>query len=214
MALQNRVAPTGDIVAVAARGTFMGNRGILHDERRRLGRGRWKHKAWIICRLRFRGRRRVPMTPRRYTELFFLDEAVAIAAGHRPCYECRRADYRAWCAAWRDGHDLAEAPRAGAMDARLHAERVETRSRRQRRWPAPAAGLPDGAFLLVDGAPHLLWQGYILHWTHEGYVAARPAPALGEATVLTPPAALAVLRGGYRPVLHASAAVLWAAPTP
>ncbi|MDH3702111.1 MAG: hypothetical protein OEU46_12415 [Alphaproteobacteria bacterium] len=206
MVLQNRVTPTGDIVAVAARGQFMGNRGILHDDRRQLGRSRWKHKAWIICLLCFRGRKRVPMTPHRYTELFFFDEAVAIAAGHRPCYECRRRAYRDWCAAWQAGHGEPALPRAGEMDARLHGERVDRRTRRQRVWSAPVDDLPDGTYLLAGQHPHLLLNQRLLPWSPEGYWAARPRPAGGLVTVLTPPAAVAALRGGYRPIVHASAA--------
>jgi len=118
VALQNRVTPFGEIVATPARGLSMGNRGILHDDRRRLGRRRWTHKAWICCVTEFRGRRRQVMAPGRYTELFFLDEAVALAAGHRPCFECRRAAANAFAACW--GGE----PRAPDMDRVLHAERL------------------------------------------------------------------------------------------
>jgi hypothetical protein len=202
--LQNRVTPTGEIVAMVARGQFMGNRGILHDDRRRLRRSRWKHKAWIICVLCFRGRKRVPMTPHRYTELFFFDEAVAIAAGHRPCYECRRRAYRDWGAAWQAGHGLVDPPRAGEMDTQLHAERVDRRTRRQRRWSAPMDDLPDGTYLLVEQTPHLVWRGHLLLWSPDGYLSACCPPSGVRTTVLTPPAAVAALRGGYRPSVHAS----------
>lgn len=212
MVLQNRVTPTGDIVAVAARGQFMGNRGILHGDRRQLGRSRWKHKAWIICLLCFRGRKRVPMTPHRYTELFFFDEAVAIAAGHRPCYECRRRAYRDWCAAWQAGHGEPALPRAGEMDARLHAERVDRRTRRQRVWSAPVEDLPDGTYLSVGEHPHLVWRGRLLRWSPDGYLAAQRRPPNVWTTVLTPPAAVAALRGGYRPIVHASAATVVTKP--
>jgi hypothetical protein len=205
MPLQNRVTPTGEIVAVPARGLFMGNRGILHDGNRRLGRSRWKHKAWIICRLCFRGRRRVPMTPRRYTELFFLDEAVAIAAGHRPCFECRRRDFYVWQAAWRDGNGLTALPRAPEMDARLHAQRVLPRGRGLSVWSSSPEDLPDGVFILVDGMPHLLFAGALHLWSHDGYGPPRPVPRESAVTVLTPPDAAGTLRGGYRPVLHGSA---------
>ncbi|MGB8623555.1 MAG: hypothetical protein WCD16_12105, partial [Paracoccaceae bacterium] len=100
MPLQNRVLPTGEIVVHPARADFMGNRGILHGGNRQLGTARWRHKTWITCLLSFKGRKRVPMTPGRYTELFFLDEAVALAAGHRPCAECRRADFLRYRDAW------------------------------------------------------------------------------------------------------------------
>ena len=206
MPLQNRVTPTGDIVAVPARGLFMGNRGILHDDSRRLGRSRWKHKAWIICLLSFRGRHRVPMTPRRYTELFFLDEAVAIAAGHRPCFECRRQDFYAWQSAWRDGNGISELPRAPAMDDILHGERALRGGRRQKTWTASADALADGAFVLLDAAPHLLHGGSLYPWSHDGYGTPRPIPHDGALTVLTPPASVGALRGGYRPVLHGTVA--------
>ena len=206
MPLQNRVTPTGDIVAVPARGMFMGNRGILHDDKRQLGPGRWKHKAWIICLLSFRGRRRVPMTPHRYTELFFLDEAVAIAAGHRPCFECRRQDSCAWQSAWRDGNGLADLPRAPAMDDVLHAERAVRGGRRQKTWTAAADALADGVFVLLDGVPHLMHAGSLHPWSHDGYGAPRPVPHGVALTVLTPPASVGALRGGYRPVLHGTVA--------
>lgn len=199
MPLQNRVTPTGEIVAVDARGGFMGNRGILHDGNRRLGVSRWKHKAWIICRLSFRGRHRVLMTPGRYTELFFHDEAVAIAAGHRPCFECRRQDFYKWQAAWRDGNGGEDLPRAPAMDARLHAERVEPYTRRQKVWEAPLGELPDGTFLSQAGRPCLWRGGQVLPWTHRGYGDPIPLSPRETVTVLTPPSSVGALRGGYRP---------------
>ncbi|HEY9058475.1 MAG TPA: hypothetical protein VIN77_15095, partial [Aurantimonas sp.] len=131
MPLQNRVTPLGEIIADPARGTLMGNRGILHDGNRELGRSRWKHKAWIACTLAFRGRKRTPMTPGRYTELFFLDEATALAGGHRPCAECRRADFNAYRTAWATAHCLDAPPTAKAMDDMLHAHRVKSRLREQ-----------------------------------------------------------------------------------
>jgi hypothetical protein len=147
MPLQNRVTPTGEIIADPARGTLMGNRGILHDADRRLGSARWRHPHWICCRLRFKGRRREVMAPRRYTELFFLDEATALAAGHRPCAECRREDFRRFQAAWRDavGAEIA----AAAIDRALHAARIDPQTRRQTRFEAALADLPDGAFVLL-----------------------------------------------------------------
>ena len=205
MPLQNRVTPTGEIVAVPARGLFVGNRGVLHDERKRLGRRRWALKAWIICQLAFKGRHREVMTPRRWTELFFLDEAVAIAAGHRPCYECRRDRFRAWQTAWQTAQALPQPPRAPEMDACMHAERIEPGTRSQRIWRSTAEDLPDGAFVTVDGVPHLVRGDGIRPWSWAGYGMAVARPS-GELTVLTPPSSVAVLRAGYRPVLHPSAA--------
>lgn len=205
MPLQNRVTPTGDIVAVAARGLFMGNRGILHDASRRLGTSRWKHKVWIVCRTCFRGRRRAVMTPRRYTELFFLDEAVAIAAGHRPCFECRRREFHAWQAAWARGNGLPALPRAAQMDAALHEARIEAGTRRQRTWRSPLGALPDAAYVLWDGQPHIYLDGTLCPWSHTGYGAPISAPPDGEVVVLTPRPSVGALRGGYRPACHPSA---------
>lgn len=202
MTLQNRVFPTGDIVTHPARGRFMGNRGILHDENRTLGRRRWTHHAWVTCLLDFKGRRRTLMTPGRYTELFFLDEATALAAGHRPCGECRRQDYRRFRAFWDAAHGTTH--KIGALDRILHRDRV-TRQRRQIRHSAEYAKLPDGAFVLCDGAPHLVWQDRLLRYSPAGYIAALPRPATGDALVLTPASTLAVMRQGYRPALHTSA---------
>ncbi len=209
MPLQNRAAPTGDIVADVARGLFMGNRGILHDDHRRLGRARWRHKAWLICLLDFKGRRRRIMQPRRYTELFFLDEAVALAAGHRPCAECRRGRFHAFLAAWAEatGHD-GPLPNAAALDAMLHAARIDPRSRRQATWRGRLADLPDGTFIRLgtdDEAPRLILGDALLRWTPTGYCDAISRPGTATVTVLTPRPTVAALAGGYAPVLHPSA---------
>lgn len=207
MPLQNRVTPEGEIVAVSARGLFFGNRGILHDDTKTLGRSRWKHKVWIICRTSFRGRHRVVMSPRRYTELFFMDEAAAIAAGHRPCFECRRQDYYAWQRAWQAGHGLAEPPRAKEMDRVLHAARIEPGTRRQRTWQADADDLPDGVFVRVRGRPHLVLGGRLRPWSFAGYAEEAAEPPSGPVTVLTPRPSVETLRAGFRPVLHGSASL-------
>lgn len=175
---------------------MMGNRGILHDERRTLGRRRWTHKAWICCVTEFRGRRRQVMAPGRYTELFFLDEAVALAAGHRPCFECRRAAAKAYSACW------GGSPRAGEMDRVLHAERLD--GRRRRIHIREFADLPDGAFVSRDGAAWLVRGTMMLRYAPGGYDAATKRPA-GAVKVLTPPATLRALRAGYAPLLHPSA---------
>jgi hypothetical protein len=197
MPLQNRVTPRGEIIADPARGTLMGNRGILHDAQQRLGAARWRHPHWIFCRLTFKRRWRKVMTPRRYTELFFLDEATALAAGHRPCCECRREDFLRFQAAWRRafGH---HAP-APAIDRALHRARVEPRQHRQIRFEAPLDDLPDGAFVLLPDAPPLLVQGDRLHpWSPGGYGPAQ-ARRSGRVSVLTPAPTIAVLRSGYQP---------------
>ena len=194
MPLQNRVQPTGEILAHPSRGTFMGNRGVLHDADG-LTHRRWRHKAWVCCLLAFKGRRRPLMADNRYTELFFHDEAVALAAGHRPCGECRRADYLAFLSA--AGHS---GPIAG-FDTRLHAARALPRQFQQRRHQAPGASLPDGAFVLLDTGAALIWQDAIHGFSPQGYAPPRPKPQ-GTVTVLTPEPALDALANGYRPRVH------------
>jgi hypothetical protein len=205
--LQNRVTPTGEIVADPARGALMGNRGILHDDHRQLGVARWRHRAWICCQLSFKGRRRAIMAPRRYTELFFLDEATALAAGHRPCFECRRAAFREFQAAWRRALRTTDCSAAG-MDRVLHRARVTPRTRDQIRFEAVLDNLPDGAFVLLDEAPStplLIIGDRLLPWRASGYLPGRPRPAAIGCRVLTPAPTVAVLQAGYAPTLHPSA---------
>jgi hypothetical protein len=207
MPLQNRVTPMGDIIADAARGTLMGNRGILHDANKRLGTARWRHRSWICCRLSFKHRRREVMAPGRYTELFFLDEATALAAGHRPCCECRRDDFRAFQAAWRRAADTPDAS-ADAIDRVLHKARVDPHTRRQIRFEGPLDDLPDGAFILLPGGapgPLLVVGENLLPWRPAGYGAPRPRASGARCVVLTPEPTLAVLRAGYAPSLHLTA---------
>jgi len=206
MPLQNRVTPTSEIIADTARGTLMGNRGALHDADRRLGTARWRHRHWICCRLDFKDRRREVMAPRRYTELFFLDEATALAAGHRPCRECRYTDFR-FQAAWRRAFGAQREASAPAIDRALHDARIEPRGRRQVRFEAALDDLPDGAFVLLpdDWSTPLLIQGaHVLPWRPSGYGAPRARPAT-TCLVLTPRPTIAVLHAGYGPVLHPSA---------
>lgn len=202
MTLQNRVLPTGEIVAEPFRGTLMGNRGCLHDAARRLGRARWRHRNWITCRLSFKGRRRTLMVPGRYTELFFLDEATALAVGHRPCAECRREDYLRFRAAWENA--FGDRPSAAELDRTLHADRLDgVTGGGQRRHEVSARDLPDGAMALIEGRPMLVWAGALRPWHRDGYRAALALPR-GAITVLTPAATLAVLRAGYSPIPHPS----------
>jgi len=210
MPLQNRVTPTGDILAVAPRGLFMGNRGVLHDDLRRLGAARWKHRNWVTCRLNFNNRRRQLMTPRRYTELFFLDEAVALAAGHRPCGECRHGDYQHFLELWAEAHG--HRPTAKALDDMLHMARAEPGARRLKRHTAALEGLPDGAFVLADSGQALLVAGEHTYPYEPGGYGAPLKRWAGTVRVLTPSPTIAVLRVGFRPVLHPSA--LSAAPRP
>lgn len=192
---RNRVTPESEIVAVPLRGRFMGNRGCLHEGRDIVRP--WKVRPWLICELEFRGRRVAQWSARRYTVLFFHDEAVALAAGHRPCAQCRYRRYRDWCAAWEAAHGRREP--APAMDARLHGERLD--GRRQRRHEAPWPGLPDGAFVHHRGRPALVLGDSVVGWTTGGYQAPEARPTGGVAVVLTPPATLGVLGHGYRPVV-------------
>jgi hypothetical protein len=200
--LQNRVTPFGEIVAVAGRGTMMGNRGVLHGERRNLVK-QWHVRRWITCRLQWRGRKRTVMTPRRYTELFFLDEAATFAAGHRPCAECRNADYKRFRALWETCFEI----RAGAdaMDAVLHAERLD--GKRKRTYRADIRSLPDGAYLRdANGIAHLVWHDALLAWGDAGYGARTARPLSGDVDVLTPPSIVEIIRAGYVPDVHPTVA--------
>jgi hypothetical protein len=204
MPLQNRVTPFGEIVAIPQRGLFTGNRGIIHDPARRtlLGR-RWTSKAWIVCLCAFKGVRREVMGGRSWTELFFLDEATALAAGHRPCFHCRREDAKAFRAAWARGNGGAP-PRAAEMDAALHRERLDGRRKRLYPLPAPAATMPDGAMVASGEASYLVRGGRMLLWSAAGYREA--GASLGNVRLLTPPSTVRALAAGYRAALHPTAA--------
>ena len=195
MPLQNRVVATGDIVAAPVRGTFMGNRGILHGDTKTLGAARWRHKAWIICVLHWKDWHRKVMTPGRYTELFFLDEAVALAAGHRPCALCRRTAY----AAYRDAAGFTES--AKAMDDVLHAQRAIPRQYAQRRIEAEAKTLPNGAVILTEQGASLLYDDANIPVGVGGYGLRQKRPE-GRVTLLTPESSCTALRNGYDPKLH------------
>lgn len=191
MPFQNRVTPLGELIATPERGLVYGNRGRLHDEHGAIRR-QWQLKRWISCRLEFRGRSRPggPMAPNRYTGLFFLDDATALAAGHRPCAECRNADYRRFLA-------LAGARGADELDGRLHAERLGPKPEHD------VASLPDGTFVLVKDEAWLVLGGDLLRWTAGGYAERRPAG--GRAPLATPPTSVRVLESGWRgsvPFLH------------
>lgn len=190
MPLQNRVAPSGELIATPARGTFMGNRGVLHDERRRIVRHA-NSNLWIVCLLEFKDRRLEIMRPARYTQLFFLDEAVALAAGHRPCAECRRPAYRGYL----DAVGIGGAPE---LNQRLRESRPAVRP------VTPVADLPDGTFV-ADGADfRLVWRGALHRWTPDGYVdpvAATDAPL----PVVTPALSVTALARGYPVSVHPSA---------
>jgi hypothetical protein len=203
MPLQNRVTPTGDIIATAHRGMFTGNRGIIHDPATKtLLKKRWSSPAWITCVCEFRGWRRKVMGGRSWTELFFLDEATAFAAGHRPCFFCRRDDANRFRAAWEKGNGVTDV-RAREMDNVLHRERLDRGKKRLHSLPMPVAQLPDGAMVQVDGDCFLIVQGRALRWSMAGYGTADTA--IENALLLTPPSTLQAMSAGYRPALHPSA---------
>lgn len=189
-------------MAVPARGLMTGNRGILHGETRVLGVARWTHHAWICCVLDWQGRKREVMTGRNWTELFFLDEAVAFAAGHRPCGYCRKADYARFVDAW--GLFTGTRPKAPQMDRVLHPARVR-RNQTQVTYVEDFAEVPVGTFVRWQGEPHLVDQFSLNPYTPNGYGLASPRPLRGRVEVLTPAPIVNVLTAGYLPQLHPSA---------
>lgn len=203
MPLQNRVTPTGDIVATPHRGMFTGNRGIIHDPATgTLLNKRWSSPAWLTCVCEFRGWRRKVMGTRSWTELFFLDEATAFAAGHRPCFFCRRDDANRFRAAWAKGNG-GTSLLAREMDAVLHRERLDSGRKRLHPLTVPLKELPDGAMVQARDESYLIAGGGTLRWSFEGYAPANVDAA--SAMLLTPPSTLRALGAGYRPALHPSA---------
>ena len=197
MPLQNRVTPFGDLTIAPVRGLLMGNRGRrLHDARRQLGARRWASKQWICCRLDFNNRHR-EVWGDSYSELFFLDEVTAIAAGHRPCFECRRKDALTFAAMFPGKHKAPE------MDAVLHGERLAGKAKRLHRRALDA--LPDGAMIAFGEEAFAVSGKHLLRWAPDGYAAKRARPDGIDVDVLTPPAILAVLAKGYAPLWHPSA---------
>jgi hypothetical protein len=206
MALRNRVTPLSELIADPARGLVYGNRGCLHDD---AGDIRRHHatRRWIACRLQFKGWLRRPLLqPGRFTELFFLDEATAFAAGHRPCALCRREDYDRFGEIWRDLHPGQRG--ADAIDEQLHLERFDDKTRTQCHHQAQIDELPDGAFVIHDERPWLVRGAELLRWSPAGYDARAERPTRTTATVVTPPSLVEVLRTGWRgavPLLHPTA---------
>jgi hypothetical protein len=203
MPLQNRVTPSGDIVATPHRGMFTGNRGIIHDPATKtLLTRRWASRAWLTCVCDYKDRRREVMGGRSWTELFFLDEATALAAGHRPCFFCRRSEANRFRAAWEKGNGVKDVL-ADEIDVVLHRERLDGRAKRLHSLPAPIERLADGAMVALDGESYLVASGRLLRWSFDGYY--RGDANAGAAMLLTPPSTLRALTSGYRPVLHPSA---------
>ena len=204
MPLQNRVTPTGEIIATPHRGLFVGNRGIIHDPATKtLLRKRWSSPAWLTCVCEFRGRRREVMAKRSWTELFFLDEATALAAGHRPCFYCRRDDANRFRSAWEKGNGTSGL-HVPEIDAVLHRERLDHGRKRLHPLSAPVGTLPDGAMVQASDESFLIAQGRALPWSPAGY--GKPRAVLDEAMLLTPPSTVRTLQAGYEVVLHPSAA--------
>ena len=206
MPLQNRVNPFGEIVATPARGTMMGNRGgKFHRDDRTLGKSRWATRHWICCDIHYKNKQHDPMG-KYYTSLFFLDEVTALAAGHRPCFFCRRKEAQAFLA-------LADPPlMVEAADLILHAQRHASRKADDSAPPeCRVAGLPDGAMIAVEGEPYAVRGGYLLRWTFEGYSEARLRRPVPRATLITPPLFVTILKNGYHPRWHDSAMRLAAA---
>ena len=200
MPLQNRVDPFGGLFAVSARGLLTGNRGgRFHTDEKKLTSRRWASRQWICCVLDFRGRQR-DVWGHSYTELFFLDEVTAFAAGHRPCFECRRRDAEQFALLFSGKPKRAAAP---AMDEILHAERLDGKAKRVHRRTIDA--LPDGAMIALDGEAFAVRGSHLLRWTPSGYAKARPRPRATQVDVLTSPSILTVLSRGYRPLWHPSA---------
>jgi hypothetical protein len=204
MPLENRVDPYGATFRSPARGTMMGNRGgAIHNESREIVR-RYISRRWIACVLEFKGRKRTVMSPGRYTELFFLDEAVALAAGHRPCAECRRERFLAFQNAWTRHAGGISAPRASQMDDELHRARIDRRGNKVT-YEAALDQLPNGCFVDTAGSAFLVWNGALLLWTPERYARRDAYPQMKTVTVLTPRPIVECIRAGYQPAIHPSA---------
>lgn len=199
---RNRVTPFADVIETEARGLLFGNRGVLHDDHGQIVRP-FQGRRWIACRLSFKGRRRPLLRPGRFTELFFLDEATALAAGHRPCAECRRDDFERFLAAWAASHPRASL-RVDEVDRALHDERVGP-GRTKRRHPAALGDLPDGTMIAEGDVAWLVARGKLLRWTPFGYRDRRPVDRTALVESLTPPSIVAAIADGYAPSVHPTA---------
>jgi hypothetical protein len=203
MSLQNRVTPFGTVVFAHARGTLMGNRGCLHNDRRELTGRQWTTQSWVTCLLSFGGRRRELMRPGYYTELFFLDEATALAAGHRPCAECRRTAFRNFIRCWVATSGATQGAKVAELDKAIHVERVD-RWRGKITYTAPFSALPSGILFALEDRAMLKWNGVARPWSLTGYGQSIEHPQNIEVVVLTPRPIVEIIRAGYRLDVHPS----------
>lgn len=205
MPLQNRVLPNGNIVASSSRGTLMGNRGLLHNDLKELTRP-FRLKAWVTCELTFKGRKRQLMAPGMYTELFFLDEVTALAAGHRPCAECRRERFNEFKQAWQEAHSQSADSKikVAEIDSLLHVQRMSPDGSNAK-WKAGLTDLPVGTVIECDDRFYAVHTRGLLPWSLDGYGKPVNGMEMGEVTVVTPRATVAALAAGFRPVFHQSA---------
>lgn len=204
--LQNRVDPFGNIVSTRARGAWMGNRGVIHNAKKEITHA-FKHKAWITCVLAFKGRSRVVMTPDRWTELFFLDEATAFAAGHRPCFECRREDAKRFKSCWIKGnpiYDFTMSTSINQIDEVIHRERIDDGKKKVTHLRM-SSDIPEGTFILLNDDPFLFSKGRLHAWTPFGYENSIPMPEASTLTVLTPESIVNAFRAGYVPQIRSEA---------
>jgi hypothetical protein len=204
MSLQNRVDPQGNIISTTARGTWLGNRGVIHNEQKQIIKP-YNLKAWITCALEFRGRHREVMMPNRWTELFFLDEATAFSAGHRPCFQCRYKDHQQFKAAWLKGnpqYGFNEKTPVSEIDKILHAERINKGEKVT--YDEDPANLPNGTFILIDGKPYAIWGKLIYQWTPFGYEKGITLLTAKKVKVLTPKSIVNMLKAGYEPQISAN----------
>lgn len=198
--LQNRVDPFGNLIKTKARGSWMGNRGLLHNDKQEILRP-YKLNAWISCTLEFKGRRRKIIAPNKYTELFFLDEATSFAAGHRPCFECRRIEADKFKFFWlkgNPGYKFDKKTSIKKIDDILHKERI-TGNKLKITYEENIHDIPDGSFVLIDNKAYLFFGKKIYLWSPFGYEKGMALPKADKLTVLTPKSIVNTFRAGYLP---------------
>ena len=200
--LQNRIDPLGKFIVTSARGSWMGNRGVIHKDKQIVKA--FKHKAWITCQLEFKGRERTVMTPGHWTELFFLDEATAFAAGHRPCFECRKIDALKFKSCWIAGnpsHNFNAKTSINRIDEVLHLERIDAKNEKVLHQRI-SSQIPDGTFVLLGNDPYLFHHRKLYRWTPFGYENGQAAPETTMLAILTPFSVVNAFSAGYVPQMH------------